>query len=124
MQGDAGGNYDNLMPYLQQYLQQKMTSWPSMVAPGNINLNNRPIVKNPDGSISTVRSISVSGGGKIFLIPTVSDDGKIMSNADAIRQFLTTGRHLGEFSSEESAKSYADALHEQQAKQYGGGGGP
>lgn len=88
------------------------------IEPGNIDLNSRPIVRNPDGSISTVRSMSVNIDGQEVLIPTVSDDGRVLSDQDAIAEYQRTGRHLGKFSSPEAATRYAEQLHQSQAAQY------
>lgn len=86
---------------------------------GNIDLSNRPIVHNDDGSISTIRSISFEDeSGKEVLIPTVSEDGRIMSNDEAIQQYYETGRYLGKFDSIDEANKYAEQLHNQQEQFY------
>ncbi len=86
---------------------------------GNIDLSNRPRVKNADGSISTVRSASFNFDGKEVLLPTVSDDGKILSDKEAVEQFKKTGRHLGIFTDPKSATDYANQLHKDQEKKLG-----
>ena len=85
---------------------------------GNINLYNRPVVKQPDGSIATVKSIGVNIDGKEMLLPTVSNDGRMMTNDEAIQQYKQTGKHLGIFNSPEAASSYAKALSSAQGKYY------
>jgi hypothetical protein len=89
-----------------------------LVQPGNIDLTRRPVVQNPDGSISTVRSITIGvDGGRSVVIPTVIN-GRVVSDDEAIAHFKQTGEHLGIFGDEGSANRYAEALHEQQAQAY------
>lgn len=84
---------------------------------GNIDLYNRPQVKNPDGSISTVRSMSFNDGTNEVLIPTVVGNS-IVSPNEAIDNYFKTGQYLGKFNTPEEADSYANILHEQQANYY------
>jgi hypothetical protein len=86
---------------------------------GNIDLAARPVVHNPDGSISTVRSMSIGTDQGEVLIPMVSDDGRLLTEDQAIGLFYDTGRHLGIFRTPDAATAYAKRLHNQQAKMYG-----
>lgn len=88
------------------------------IEPGNINLLNRPIVDN-NGKISTVFSMGIGiEDGKEVLIPRISDDGKIMTEDEAIDQFKKTGKHLGIFANSSDATIYANELHKNQEKLY------
>jgi hypothetical protein len=74
-------------------------------------------VLNPDGSTSSVRSMSFGDdSGREVLVPTVTDDGRIASDDEAIQQYAKTGRTLGRFGSPDEADAFAQALHESEAR--------
>lgn len=91
---------------------------PYDVGAGNINLNNRPIVKNSDGTISTVKSKSFNFDGKEILLPSISDDGRVLTDTDIIDQYRKTGKNLGEFETTKEANDYAKKLHDDQDRLY------
>lgn len=103
-----------LIPGLSQVPQV-----PGLLEPGNIDLHARPIVKNPDGTISTVKSMSFSDDGKTeILIPMISPSGTTLTQKGAIELYRKTGQHLGKFNSPNAADAYAMHLHNDQAKEY------
>ena len=99
---------------------------PGLIRPGNINLNNRPIVKNADGTHSSEYSISFEADGHEVLVPTVvngrflTPDGKKPKEGSseekamfkrAEQHYTETGENLGIFDTPEHADAYAEIVH-------------
>lgn len=95
-----------------------------MVQKGNIDLAGRrkALTHNPDGSISSVKSIGITEGKKQIDIPTVIPNPKkpgtyrIGTTAEAIAHYKKTGQHLGIFKTQAEADTYAEKLHENLAR--------
>lgn len=86
---------------------------------GNIDLTDRPMYKNPDGSISTVDSFSTNIDGREVLLPQIGRDAQgntvRWTEDQAIDNYLKTGENLGTFRTVDDANAYAEWLHNQQA---------
>ncbi len=115
----GGSNYTpNGYPALNELFSGKGMFNQGIVAPGNIDLSNRPIVPNPEtGGESTVYSMSIGTPQGEVLIPRVSDDGRILSEQEAIDQYKNTGKHLGVYSNKDEANKAAKKIHQQQEQQ-------
>jgi|GEM_PF-1843987 len=89
---------------------------------GNIDLYNRPVYQNDDGTVSTVDSITIEENGKYILLPTIAFDAEgkptRMTDEQAIARYHRTGEMLGEFANEKAADDYANALHYAQEFRY------
>lgn len=84
---------------------------------GNIDLTTRPDTANPDGSHSSVRSMSFQAkrNGPEISVPTIADDGRQMTEDEAIRQYERTGKNFGKFKTIKEANKFGELLHRQQA---------
>lgn len=90
---------------------------------GTIDLYDRPIYKNPDGTISTVASATIEIDGEFVLLPTIvrGEDGKAKSLKtveEIVEQYEKTGDYLGKFDTAEEAEKYAIKLHYAQEYRY------
>lgn len=86
----------------------------------NINLHDRPIIKNPDWSISTVHSSSFNIDWHEVLLPMVRKWlDRLMTNQEAIDWYHKTWEHLWKFSNAKAANKYANRLHLAQQQEYG-----
>lgn len=85
---------------------------------GNIDLAKRGAIKNADGSISTVKSMSFNQDGREVLIPTIDPEGREMTEEESIERYLGTGEHLGRFDTPANATAYAKRLSERAGKSF------
>lgn len=91
----------------------------SLVQQGTIDLTKRPKVRNPDGSYSTVKTMTITDDqGRGINIPTVIDD-RVVDPKEAIEHFKRTKQHLGVYKTQQDALNAAQKLHEDQEKMYG-----
>lgn len=81
-----------------------------LLTEGNVDPDSAPVVPSPDGTVSTPRTISIKEDGVEVLIPTVTQDGRVLTDEEAIEQYHRTGRHMGKFDSVESADAYAEEV--------------
>jgi hypothetical protein len=75
----------------------------------------KPIIQNPDGSISTERTITIESNGQSLVIPTIVN-GQAYSNEDAIALWKAgQNRPVGAFATAAEADAYAQKRHEEEA---------
>lgn len=115
LQKDYGGYFRT------RYAEEEYVDTIGRYGQGNIDLNNRIVIDNGDGTISTERSFSVRIDNKEVLLPTIVN-GVILSEEDAITYYNTNGEYLGKFDTVSEADAYAVRLHERQNWYYTGQG--
>ena len=89
---------------------------------GNIDLNSRPAIQNPDGPYSTVDSITIEEDGTYVNIPTVvwlDGEWQHVDENTAKEYYRQTGQYLGKYSTLDEAIAKAKQLSRDQATLYG-----
>jgi hypothetical protein len=91
---------------------------PGLIIPGNLNLWARPVIRNPNGSYSTVSSVSyrlqfrVDGRDRwLEVLMPEAFGSRTHTGPEALAQFRRTGGHLGMFDTADHANRYGDRLH-------------
>lgn len=79
------------------------------------------VVKNADGTVSTVDTISIEEDGLEVLIPTIVDGSRMTEN-EAINRYKGTGLHFGKYESIDEANAAASALHGKEEERLAQGG--
>src|SRR3990167_5527741 len=88
---------------------------------GGIDLS-RPIINNPDGSISTERTITIEADGKHYLIPTIVGGKTLTADAAVAAWRSGTNKPVGIFNSAAEAESSAVTRSTRIGELRGGGG--
>ncbi len=81
----------------------------------------KTVIRNPDGSISTVRTVSWDSDGRYFVAPTIRlRRGKPvqLSEDEAIQEAMRS-RDAMPFNSREESDNFARALHNRHSKLFG-----
>lgn len=114
--GISDANFNRVVPYsaynkIGQYGE------------GNIDLYNRPIYTNEDGTISTVDSVTFEIDGKFVVLPSIVADEngnavRLTNSDDIVAHYAKTGEYLGKFDTLADANGYANSLHYAQQYHY------
>jgi hypothetical protein len=95
-------------------------STPRPLVPPTVQVSKQPIVRNPDGSISTVQTMGIHDEKGYVNLPMVSKSGKVLSPDEAVREYQRTGGHLGIYKSQAEADRGAELLHQSEEARFPG----
>lgn len=101
------------IPMFRSWDKTGPTDAAGMLTPGNIDLTQRPLVRHPNGGISSLYSYTIkTPDNKWLVVPGVTKDGQMLTSEDqAANYYQKTGEHLGIFDSLKSSDAYANLLH-------------
>ncbi len=70
---------------------------------GLLGLTGKPMLRNPDGSISTEETITIEAGGRFYNIPTIVNGVRVEPKAAELLWRAGDNKAVGEFKSLDEA---------------------
>jgi hypothetical protein len=107
---------DNALLEVSPNLSTQLDSINDLIEVGVSRVKDGRILANEDGTFSSLRNISVQderlNSGAVTLIPTVNEEGKLMSDEASIESAVRSGRAFPLFGSEEEATAVSNFISE------------
>lgn len=89
---------------------------PGLLTPGTINPTVPRVADAQSGPTAMRAIVTQDKDGHSVVIPTVSAQGKALSDEEALALYRRTGDHLGVFATPQAATAYANTLQARQAR--------
>lgn len=78
-----------------------------LTVPGNMDIAKRKVFVGEDRKAKILMPITVPvGGGQYAVVPSVGEDGTVLTKDQAIEKYMETKQHLGVFETEAAARDY------------------
>lgn len=86
-----------------------------LAVPGNVDMAARKVFVGEDRKAKILMPITVPVvGGQYAVVPSVDEDGTVLTKYQAISKYMETKQHLGVFETEEAARDYAGKIQSSQ----------
>jgi hypothetical protein len=102
--------------YVVKQLDSKKDKSPSNSSEGNIDVSSRKTIKLSNGEIELFKPMAFRNAGKVIVVPTITEGGKLLTESGAINKYFETGMHLGIFDDMSEAKVRIEQLEKERFK--------
>jgi hypothetical protein len=102
--------------YVIKQLDIKKDKSPSNSSEGNIDVSSRKTIKLSNGEVELFKPMAFRNAGKVIVVPTITEGGKLLTESGAINKYFETGMHLGIFDDMSEAKVRIEQLEKERFK--------
>jgi len=102
--------------YVVKQLDNRRDDSTSTSLKGNIDTSSRKPIVLSNGEIGLFKPMAFRNAGKVIVVPTITDGGKLLTESGAINKYFETGMHLGVFDNMSDAKIHIEELEKELLK--------